>query len=656
MKNLFKYRPEIDGLRAIAILPVILFHAGFQSFSGGYIGVDIFFVISGYLISSLILSEIDSKKFSIINFYERRARRILPALFSVIFLSAPFAWFILLPADLELFGNSALSALTFWSNYIFYFEIDYFETSSKLKPLLHTWSLSIEEQFYIIYPILLIFFLKFGKKSFIIFLIFSGIFSLILAQWAGNLKFTYPYFEKEFLFFNQSSLTNFFLPIGRIWELIIGVLIAFYIKKNGQPNKLNEILTLVGLSLIFYSVFTFTPETNYPSFHTLIPTLGTGLLILFMNNKTLTYKILSQKIFVFIGLISYSAYLYHYPIFTFIEYSNYVDADILLKIILIFITFLISYISWKYIEKPFRSKKITTRKKFFYILFILYLITFLLVTLNFYTKGFKSRFDKDFKNFSINFNIKESEEEISLYKKYLRQNNKFLSTNKKKILIIGNSVAIDLLMIFEQNKNLFSNYEFKEYYFKPENLLKNSYKNKLEIKKLIDNELFINADVLMISSLYSEYETNFEKNNIIDLLNNFAKKHNKLLVITGNTPIFYDDRGINPVLSILLKNKKKNLSVNQLNKLYFKKLNRKFKRIGEKVELFTKELDIIFLNKYDYSCSIDQKTCATLTNDRELIYFDGIHYTKKGANYFGKIINDINWLLPLDSHFNSNSN
>ena len=309
MKYLFKYRPEIDGLRAIAILPVIFYHAGLQIFSGGYVGVDIFFVISGYLISSIILSEIETGKFSLINFYQRRARRILPPLFCVILISTPFAWFILLPADLELFGNSAFSALTFWSNYIFYFEIDYFETSSKLKPLLHTWSLSIEEQFYIIYPILLIFFFKFGKKTFIIFLIISAIISLALAQWAGNLKFTYPYFEKEFLFFNQSSLTNFFLPIGRIWELIIGILIAFYIKKNGQPNRFNEILTLFGLILIFYSVFTFTPETNYPSFHTLLPTIGTGLLILFMNSKTFIHKIFSQKLLVFIGLISYSAYL-----------------------------------------------------------------------------------------------------------------------------------------------------------------------------------------------------------------------------------------------------------------------------------------------------------------------------------------------------------
>ena len=653
MKYLFKYRPEIDGLRAIAILPVIFYHAGLQIFSGGYVGVDIFFVISGYLISSIILSEIETGKFSLINFYQRRARRILPALFCVILISTPFAWFILLPADLELFGNSAFSALTFWSNYIFYFEIDYFETSSKLKPLLHTWSLSIEEQFYIIYPILLIFFFKFGKKTFIIFLIISAIISLALAQWAGNLKFTYPYFEKEFLFFNQSSLTNFFLPIGRIWELIIGILIAFYIKKNGQPNRFNEILTLFGLILIFYSVFTFTPETNYPSFHTLLPTIGTGLLILFMNSKTFIHKIFSQKLLVFIGLISYSAYLYHFPIFTFIEYSNYLENSLLLKIILILITFFISFVSWKYIEKPFRNKKKITTKLFIYILLVLYLLTSLFVIFNFHNKGFKSRFDKDFKNFSINFNSKELEQETTLYKKKLRLENEFITNDKKKILIIGNSVAIDLLMSFDQNSDLFVDYEFKEYYFKPQNLLKNSYKDKLKIDKLINNKLFVDADILMVSSLYNEYETNFSKNNVIKLLKNFAKKHNKLLVITGNNPVFYDESGINPVLSILLKNKKNNLSEKELEQLYYKRLSSKFRSIANKVKKTAIKLDIIFLDKYDYACTLDKKVCDVLTDEKKLLYFDGIHYTKNGAKYFGKLMYELDWLSPIDSYFNN---
>ena len=654
MNNLFKYRPEIDGLRALAILPVILFHAGYNNFEGGYVGVDIFFVISGYLISSIIIYEVESGKFSLKNFYERRARRILPALFSVILISAPFAWFILLPADLELFNNSAFSALTFWSNYIFYFEIDYFETSSRLKPLLHTWSLSIEEQFYIIFPILLIFFYKFKKKYFIIFISIVAILSLFIAQWGGNLKLAYPFIEKEILFFNQSSLTNFFLPFGRIWELIIGILISFYIKKNGQPNNYNQIFSLIGIVLILYSVFTFNKETDYPSFHTLFPTIGTALLIIFTNKNTLAFKLFSQKILVFFGLISYSAYLYHYPIFTFVEYSNFIKFNNLNKIFLIFLTFILSYLSWKFIEKPFRKKSIISSKNFYFFLGLLYSLVLILFVITNNNKGFKSRFDKDFENFSINFNIKELEEETSIFKDDLRKNNIFTNNNKKKILIIGNSVAVDLLMAFDQNKELFNDYEFREYYFKLENLFENSQKNKINLNKLIESELFINADVLMISTLYNEYETSFIKNNIIKLLYDITAKHGKLLVVTSNSPVFYDDRGINPILSILLKNKKNKISEIELNKLYYEKLNSKFIRIGKKVKQFTNELDIIFLNKFDYSCSVNEKSCDALTDKRNLIYFDGIHYTKKGAKYFGKKMYKLDWLEPVDKYYEKN--
>ena len=152
-----RYRSEIDGLRAFAVLPVILFHAGFENFSGGYIGVDVFFVISGYLITSIIANDIENKNFSIVNFYERRARRLLPALFLVMAACLPFAWLLLVPSDLKDFGQSLVAVSSFSSNILFWIESGYFETEAEFKPLLHTWSLAIEEQFYILYPIFLYF-------------------------------------------------------------------------------------------------------------------------------------------------------------------------------------------------------------------------------------------------------------------------------------------------------------------------------------------------------------------------------------------------------------------------------------------------------------------------------------------------------------------
>lgn len=177
-----KYRPEIDGLRAIAILPVIFFHAGFDGFSGGYIGVDIFYVISGYLITSLILSEKDSGTFKLANFYERRARRILPALFFVMAICMPFAWALLLPQDLKAFSESIVAVVTFVSNIFFWRTTGYFEQASELKPLLHTWSLSVEEQFYLFFPLIILTLWRFGKQKIIFTL--ASIFFASLPPWA----------------------------------------------------------------------------------------------------------------------------------------------------------------------------------------------------------------------------------------------------------------------------------------------------------------------------------------------------------------------------------------------------------------------------------------------------------------------------------------
>ena len=180
-----QYRPEIDGLRALAVLPVILFHAGFELFSGGFIGVDVFFVISGYLITTIIISEMAEDKFSIINFYDRRARRILPALFFVMAACIPFAWLWLTPTDLKDFGQSLVAVSSFSSNILFWRESGYFDGAAELKPLLHTWSLAVEEQYYILFPILLIFTWKLGLKWILILLSIVFLISLGLAQWSA---------------------------------------------------------------------------------------------------------------------------------------------------------------------------------------------------------------------------------------------------------------------------------------------------------------------------------------------------------------------------------------------------------------------------------------------------------------------------------------
>ena len=349
-----KYRAEIDGLRALAVLPVILFHAGFEMFSGGFVGVDVFFVISGYLITTIILSEMAEDKFSIINFYERRARRILPALFFVMAVSLPFSWYLMLPSQLKEFGDSIISVALFVSNVHFWLGSGYFAINQAENPLLHTWSLAVEEQFYIFFPLFLLMFWRLGLQRLIILLLAICIISFTIANWAS------------FSGWHPKVVSGgFFLIPTRAWELLVGSFLAFYLKFYGNriDNFWGESLSFLGLMLILFSIILFDRTTPYPSIFTLIPVLGTGFLIL-SSSDTNVQKILRFKAIVGLGLISYSAYLWHQPVFAFAHIAGYPSSS-LLYFVLIFTSLFIAYLSWRFVEKPFRSYATMSRKVVF---------------------------------------------------------------------------------------------------------------------------------------------------------------------------------------------------------------------------------------------------------------------------------------------------
>jgi peptidoglycan/LPS O-acetylase OafA/YrhL len=348
-----KYRPDIDGLRAIAVLSVLFFHSGMSVFSGGYVGVDIFFVISGYLITTIIVREIASNDFSIVRFYERRFRRILPAL-TVVMAASLIAGFLLLPPDgLIDLGQSAVAAALFSSNILFFIEAEYFGGAAELKPLLHTWSLAIEEQYYIFFPLLLVLIARIDAKNYLRWLVVLGTLSLVSCVVLTGI---------------DASAAFYWIPT-RAWELFIGSVLALHVIPVPSKHVFRELNSLLGIGMIVFSVFFYTSETAFPGFAALLPTIGAALVIHSgLGGGTYVYKALSLRPVVFIGLISYSLYLWHWPVIVYTKIWSIKEPSDSVVALMVVAIFVLSVLSWKFIESPFRKKTfVRSRPKLFWV-------------------------------------------------------------------------------------------------------------------------------------------------------------------------------------------------------------------------------------------------------------------------------------------------
>lgn len=639
-----QYRSEIDGLRALAVLPVILFHAGFKFFAGGFVGVDVFFVISGYLITSILIVEIEREKFSLVNFYERRARRILPALVFVIVLCIPIAWLTMTVDSFKEFSHSIVAVSLFASNILFWRESGYFEAAAEEKPLLHTWSLAVEEQYYLIFPLLLMFAWRQGfKRERLFWLIaFIAALSLLACEWGSR----------------NSPSANFYLAPFRGWELLAGSLAAFTVQKHGVRS--NNIAASIGLLMVLYATFFFDSFVPFPSFYTLVPVFGVVLIVLFADSKTLVGRLLSLRLFVGIGLISYSAYLWHQPIFAFTRILSVEEPSHDLMLSLSMLTMLLAYGSWKYVETPFRFKDKINRKTIFTYSCVS-LIGFIVIGSS--SAIFSQKLNPGNFNPLNSFQISEAsrsntllrEESWGLVRQYNENELWFdLDNNYENALIIGNSHSKDLYNVLLHSKYNGSKFSFARYGSEISDINKN-------FSELSDVPNFKHADTIIIASRY-DLEDVASLNQVIEKFIEAGKE----IIVVNNIHEFPEYRTrswtLADFIAYVVRDDKSyaddEVLVNHINSAYFNAYSSNktttrvdftgtVSEINESLALIVKGFpNVTLLDRMDYICQSELKLCSGVNESLEKLFYDYGHHTLAGARYFGAEVSRINWLEP----------
>ncbi|GIU34769.1 acyltransferase [Shewanella schlegeliana] len=639
-----RYRAEVDGLRALAVIPVILFHAGFSQFSGGFVGVDVFFVISGYLITSIILTELERDKFSIINFYERRARRILPVLFFVMLVCIPFAWLWLMPLDLQDFFQSIIAVSTFSSNILFWLESDYFDTAAELKPLLHTWSLAVEEQYYIFFPLLLMALWGRGRQVILGALAIIFLLSLSLAQWAAY----------------NAPTANFYLLPTRGWELLIGVFAAFFLNQplpKWMSPKLNNLLSSFGLLLILFSVFIFDASIPFPSVYALVPTVGTVLIILFAQEGTLAQRFLSYKLFVGVGLISYSAYLWHQPVFAFVKYRSFTEPSVYLMLSLCVGIALLSYLSWRFVEIPFRNKQAYSRRFIFSsgaILTAAFVVGGVLVDSQQLYKSNDAYLELMVKSYQPDnrelgadswsyLRALSGNQDYGVDKNHFDRTQWFdIEDDRQRLLIVGNSHSKDLFNVLSSSEVTQSQFQLARF--------------GSEIGHI--DESFFNAPNYLLADtvmLVSQYKPQ-DLTRIESLVTRLIEDKKKPIVVKNIYE--FEEFGQRTYADFLFHLLAQEHGANNISSVEISKINEKhyeqFSHRGFKpfpleanltlVALANKYPDVMLLDRMDYVCNRHERVCYAIDNDYQKYFYDYGHHTVAGATFFGGRVDEVKWL------------
>lgn len=633
------YRKEIDGLRALGILGVLIYHLEIiidknQFLPGGFLGVDIFFVVSGYLITHLLYEEYKKEgNFSLLNFYHRRAKRLLPALIVVVFFTTILSYFFLFPSEYSYYLKSVTASIFFVSNIFFHFSgQSYGENIVSEKPLLHTWSLGVEEQFYIFFPIFLFFLLRYFKRFQILIITIIIIFSLLFSiQISSN----HPSF-------------NFYFLSSRIWELLAGALIVLWNKKDIKflKNIKKDLLSLIGLLMIIYSFIYTKDVNNHPSLITIIPVLGCFLVLLDDNPENIINKILSFSIMRGLGLISYSLYLWHYPILVFGKTTNLTgieNDDLILKILLIIIAILLSILTFYFVENFFRRKIKIKRKLFFLSIFIVYFIsisTFHIIK-PFQEKQFPS-ITKELKNRTW-FETKQFFKPCFQRKKYFCS---FNSENKQSVFIIGDSIMASLQN--ELKKTLIEN----DYNFIT---MTNAGCDFLKINNKSNKDIFCNINIYnermkkikknknSILIFHLNYKNKNFKDNI-ESQKNFSKDMRDFINLGYKIIFIYPLPQMRVHVSNVLaeeisSNRGKSIEILDNRNNFISIDYREFKREADYIKNFLNNIEdknIYRLNAENIFCNTDLENKCIAHNNENLLFIDNNHLSSFSSKLISK--------------------